>query len=183
MDAKSGLSRRTFLGGSALVAACMAAPVIAASPRGPKPRWLALNCSPTGELVRETYWADGRYIQGALDRFDWLLRDFRVDEMRAIDPALLDTLHALNLKLGNTRTLQVISGYRSPATNQMLARQGRGVARNSLHTQGMALDFRIPGYRGFAVRDAARGLKRGGVGYYARADFVHLDSGAVRYWG
>ena len=182
MNIKSGLSRRTFLGGGISVAACLATPVIAAGPRGPKPRWLALNCSPTGEVAREVYWADGQYIQGALDRFDWLLRDFRVDEMRAIDPALLDILHALNLKLGNTRALQVISGYRSPATNQMLAHQRRGVARNSLHTQGMAMDFRIPGYRSFAVRDAARSLRRGGVGYYPRADFVHLDSGAVRHW-
>lgn len=182
MDIKSGVSRRALLGGGITVAACLAAPVLAAGPRGPRPRFLALNCAPTGEMAREVYWADGQYVQSALDRFDWLLRDFRVDEMRAIDPALLDTLHAINLKLGNMRALQVISGYRSPATNQMLAHQRRGVARNSLHTLGMAIDIRIPGYRGLAVRDAARSLRRGGVGYYPRADFVHLDSGAVRQW-
>ncbi len=182
MANEGGWSRRAFLGGGTSFVLCVATPVIAAGPRGPKPRSLALDCPRTGEVVREVYWADGSYIQGALDRIDWLLRDIRVDEKRAMDPALLDTLYALNLKLGNTRTLQVISGYRSPATNQMLAAQRRGVARNSLHTQGMAMDIRIPGYRSHAVRDAARGLRRGGVGHYPRADFVHLDSGAVRQW-
>jgi len=111
-----------------------------------------------------------------------VLRDHRTGIEGAIDPKLLDLLHALRAVLGTSRAFQVISGYRSPATNQMLAASSRGVARDSLHTRGMAIDIRIPGVALEHLRDAAMRLKGGGVGYYAQSNFVHVDVGRVRSW-
>jgi len=111
-----------------------------------------------------------------------VLRDHRTGTQCAIDPRLLDLLHGLRNLLGTTRPFQVISGYRSPATNRVLASASSGVARDSLHTRGMAIDIRVPGIALDRLRDAAISLKGGGVGHYPRSDFVHLDVGRVRFW-
>ena len=95
---------------------------------------------------------------------------------------LLDLLHTMRLQLGTAQPFEVISGYRSPETNEMLRKRGAGVGKNSLHMQGMAIDVRVPGRRLKDVRRVARELKRGGVGYYPRSNFVHVDVGKVRYW-
>ncbi|WP_332460900.1 YcbK family protein [Thauera sinica] len=119
----------------------------------------------------------------ALQRIDRLLRDFRTGEVQAMDPQLFDILHALRITLGGG-TFEIISAYRSPATNDMLRKTGGGgVAKRSLHMDGRAIDVRLPGVPTTSLRDAAIGLGLGGVGYYPESDFVHIDTGAVRAWG
>ncbi|HLE65999.1 MAG TPA: DUF882 domain-containing protein, partial [Burkholderiales bacterium] len=109
-------------------------------------------------------------------------RDFRTGETHPIDPRLLDTLNVLCALCGGG-VFEVISGYRSPKTNAMLRGAGGGVAEHSLHVEGRAIDLRLTGFRTARLRDAAIALGRGGVGYYPKSDFVHLDTGRVRNWG
>jgi len=135
----------------------------------------------TGDRLNTTYWADGRYEAEAMREIAWVLRDHRVNEVHPIDPRLLDLLHTLGRSIG-PRGFQVISGYRSPITNARLAAASEGVATHSLHTQGMAIDIRVERLRTSALRDAALALRGGGVGYYPRSDFVHVDVGRVRRW-
>ncbi len=117
-----------------------------------------------------------------LAAIDHLLRDFRTDQEHAIDTSLLDLLFDVSLKMGRNVRFQVISGYRSPATNAMLRRKSRHVAERSLHTQGRAIDVRVQGMSAVLLRNAAIAMRRGGVGYYPNSDFVHLDTGRVRHW-
>lgn len=137
----------------------------------------------TDETLDVVYWADGSYEPGALKSIDHLLRDFRSGEVRRIDPQLLDLLVRLRAQLDSTEPFHVISGYRSPATNAMLASHSDGVASGSLHMQGMAIDIRVPGRELRQVQQAALAQQSGGVGYYPRSDFVHVDTGRVRRWG
>jgi uncharacterized protein YcbK (DUF882 family) len=114
-----------------------------------------------------------------------LLRDFRVNQIKPIDPALLDLLFRLNGELGTDQPFHVISGYRTPETNAMLQERGgahSGVATHSLHIDGKAIDIRVPGIKLEHLRDKAKGLKIGGVGFYPGSNFVHVDTGRVRYW-
>lgn len=136
----------------------------------------------TGESLKATYYADGRYIEEEMRRVSWLLRDWRAQRARAIDPELLDLLWSLRHRLDTPAPIQVICGYRTPQTNAMLRRRSEGVARNSLHLKGMAVDLRVQGRSLRQVRAAAVSLRGGGVGYYPRSNFVHLDTGKVRYW-
>lgn len=145
-------------------------------------RALALHHCHTGESLRTVYFADGRYLPEALRAATHHLRDWRVNKAQPIDPALLDLLWALRQRLEATAPIEVLSGYRSPETNAMLRRRQGGVARNSLHMRGMAIDLRVPGRSLGTLRRAAMSLKGGGVGYYPRSDFVHIDTGPVRYW-
>jgi len=136
----------------------------------------------TGERLDVTYWADGAYVADELALVDHLLRDVRSGDVRPIDPRLLDLLHRLRRAMRSNRPYQVISGYRSPATNAALRRDGRAVAENSYHMRGMAIDVRLAG-RGLAnLRHAALGLRGGGVGTYPNSDFIHLDVGPPRSW-
>ena len=151
--------------------------------RADAPHSLALDHLHTGERLRLVYYAGGAYVQESLDKIGYLLRDFRTDEVHAIDPALLDTLHALQSVCGSA-AFEVISGYRSPRTNEMLRRTGSGgVAERSLHLEGRAIDVRPTGCDTARLRTAAISLARGGVGYYPDSNFVHLDTGRVRSWG
>jgi uncharacterized protein YcbK (DUF882 family) len=145
-------------------------------------RALAFRNLHTGEFLDAVYRVDGRYVPDALRRIDWLLRDYRAGEAHEIDRRLLDLLSALRSVLDSSELFEVISGYRSPATNAWLAATSSGVARGSLHVAGMAIDIRLPGRSLGTLRDAARSLGRGGVGYYPRSGFVHVDVGPVRYW-
>jgi len=111
-----------------------------------------------------------------------LLRDHRADASSAMDPKLLDLLHQLQTKVEHQGEFHVISGYRSPATNEMLSKHSSGVAKRSYHMLGQAIDVRLPGFDTRQLHKAAKSLKGGGVGYYASSDFVHLDVGRVRYW-
>ncbi len=145
-------------------------------------RKLSFNNVHTGEKLASVYWRDGRYLLDSLREIDYELRDFRTGDVYAIDPRLLDLLYQLRGKLAYERPIHVISGYRCPATNAMLAARSKQVAKHSYHMLGMAIDLRLPGRPLEAVRDAAIGLGRGGVGYYPESDFVHVDTGPVRFW-
>jgi uncharacterized protein YcbK (DUF882 family) len=136
----------------------------------------------TAENLKTVYWADGDYIPESLTAINHHLRDYRTGEVREIDRRLLDVLCELRIKLDTTSHLEVISGYRSAATNAMLHNQSDGVAQHSLHVEGMAADIRIPQRSLLTLRKAAIALKAGGVGYYPASDFVHVDSGRVRTW-
>jgi uncharacterized protein YcbK (DUF882 family) len=168
----------TLVGASAVTA--LAAPAEAAR-RLIRPRTLALHNLHTGERLDTAYWADGRCLPDAMRRFEWLLRDHRTDEVHAVDPQLLDLLVDLQARLHAPR-FEVVSGYRSPATNAMLASLSDGVAQNSFHLQGKAMDIRVPGRPLRHVRAAAMALEGGGVGYYPHSDFVHIDTGPLRHW-
>jgi uncharacterized protein YcbK (DUF882 family) len=121
-------------------------------------------------------------VPDALATVNHFLRDFRTSEVHVIDPSLLDLLHELAGITGSTQPFQVISGYRSPATNEMLRRHSEGVAAGSLHMKGQAIDIRVAGVPLDALHRAALDLRRGGVGYYPASDFVHVDTGRVRRW-
>lgn len=145
-------------------------------------RYLLFHNPNTGESVRQVYWTprDG-YIREAVNTISWALRDHHNDQVRQFDSNVLDQLYALQLQLGLGQPVNVISGYRSPSTNWMLCEGSRRVARRSYHMQAMALDIRVPGGRVSDLYRAARSLGAG-VGYYPRSNFVHIDSGPVRYW-
>ena len=145
-------------------------------------RSLCFQSLHTGERLRATYWEKGRYLPDALAEIDRVLRDHRTGEVARIDTGLLDLLHDLGCRLECDGRYEVISGYRSPATNAALQRAGHGVARRSLHMDGQAIDIRVRGRDLAALRRAAVKLGRGGVGYYPRSGFVHVDVGRVRTW-
>jgi uncharacterized protein YcbK (DUF882 family) len=145
-------------------------------------RDVALHNMHTGETVRTVYFANGRYVRGGLRTIDHVLRDWRTGEIIEMDPKVVDILYLLQRELDPDGPLEVVCGYRSPATNAMLRRRSRAVARHSLHMRGMAVDFRLPNQPVRVLHEAAVGLKAGGVGYYPRSGFVHVDCGPVRYW-
>jgi uncharacterized protein YcbK (DUF882 family) len=170
-----------FLAGGALATA-LAAPAIAASHRPFQARSIALHNLHTGEHVNSVYWQEGSYVPETLHRVNWVLRDHRTEEVCRISPELVDLLAQLRLKLRTRDPFEVISGYRSPSTNAMLAAATDGVAQNSLHMRGKAIDIRVPDRSLVKVHRAAMALDLGGVGYYPRSDFVHVDVGRIRRW-
>jgi uncharacterized protein YcbK (DUF882 family) len=145
-------------------------------------RTVALKNLHTGEYLRATYEADGRIQEAEMDALNRLLRDHRTGDVYPIDVGVIATLWLLQKTVENRGTYEVISGYRSPATNAHLNAKSKGVAKRSLHMQGRAIDVRLPGTKSNDLRKAAVALRRGGVGYYAKANFVHLDTGRFRTW-
>ncbi len=127
-------------------------------------------------------YAPGACSLGTQEQIDILFRDFRTGEMYPTDPGLLDTLYCIQQQVKSQGVFEVISGYRSPKTNQYLRRISTGVAKNSLHMKGRAIDVRLNGLPTHLLRDIATQLRHGGVGYYAKSDFVHLDTGPFRTW-
>lgn len=182
---KIGSHRRGFLraaiGG---IIGVSASPVMAVAGSGNSTghRSLSFQHLHTGERVSAPYWESGRYNKDALAAIDHLLRDFRTGDQTRMDVDLLEFLHRLRVKLDTDQPFQIISGYRSPRTNARLAAKSRGVAKRSYHMLGMAIDIRVPGRQLRQVRRAALDLRLGGVGYYNRSRFVHLDTGRVRFW-
>lgn len=174
-------TRRDFFRGVVVTAAAAALPR-AAQASTEAVRSLAFVNTHTREVLETTYWNGDRYDSDALARINIVLRDHRTEEIKAIDLGLLDLLHALGGELGAAEPYHVISGYRSPATNRGLRSRSEGVAKNSLHMQGQAIDIRVPGVALRRVQRVAAQLRRGGVGYYQASDFVHVDVGRVRYW-
>jgi len=148
------------------------------------PRSLSFEHTHTGERLALTYAVGDQYVAGALDVIRQFLRDFRNGATHAIDPDLLDQLHRLAATTATRAPFQVISAYRSPETNAMLRREGHGVAAQSLHLKGQAIDIRLADVALADLRDAALSLRAGGVGYYpsSGSDFVHVDTGRVRRW-
>ena len=175
-------SRRSFLGATTALAltACPLTALARTSP--PARKSLGFRNLHTGERLTVDYWADGQYSEPALTEIDVILRDFRTGEVKPIDRHLLDGLYLLRQKLEVVEDFHVISGYRSAKTNRTLAKKSGGVAKKSLHMRGMAIDIRVPGIQLARLRTATASLKLGGVGYYPKPDFIHVDVGRVRYW-
>lgn len=149
----------------------------------PNARSLAFRHTHTGEHLSVVYAVDDHYLPGALTVLNHFLRDHYSGEVGSIDPRLFDLLHRLQVELGCSDPFHVISGYRCPVTNAILkASRGGGVAKHSLHMDGKAIDIRLPSVPLADLREAAISLKQGGVGYYPREQFVHVDTGRVRYW-
>ena len=136
----------------------------------------------TGERLTIEYFSGGTFLQDALVTINTFLRDFRTNEVHPIDPGVLDLLHGLTNLTESRQPFQVISGYRSPATNDMLRHQTEGVAAGSLHMKGQAIDIRLADVPLVKLRQAALAVGRGGVGYYPASHFVHVDTGRVRTW-
>ena len=180
MQTSSLLSRRRLIGAAAATAAVgFVAPVPAVSFA---PRSVALYNIHTGEWLRTVYWADGHYIREAVRDINWILRDHHSDEIRPMDAGVLDVLGMLRDRLDTHDPFLVVCGYRSPTTNRRLYLTHEGVAKYSYHIKGMAVDLRSERRDLNQIRDAALSLRCGGVGYYPRSDFVHVDCGPIRRW-
>lgn len=185
MNAPTKPLRRHFLRHTATVAAAGVVPGLATPARAALAgaRDLAMAHTHTHEQLDLVYAVHERYLPESLGRLNRFLRDHYSGEVGQMDPQLFDLLHRVRQMLGSTAAFEIISGYRAPATNQHLRlTRGGGVASKSLHTEGRAVDVRLPGVALADLRDAALALRAGGVGYYPRERFVHLDTGRVRHW-
>lgn len=147
-----------------------------------RPRELSFYHTHTGKNLSIMYHDGESHQDSALAEINHFLSDFRTGEIYPIDSRLLDALYLLQHKTGVENSFEVISAYRSPATNAKLRNKSNGVAKRSLHMQGKAIDIRLRGVNTKQLRDTAIALKVGGVGYYRRSDFIHLDTGRVRFW-
>lgn len=178
---KPALARRSFLK-LGILAAALPFPALAQTAESTPERRLGFDNLHTGESVELPYWIQGGYVPESLTEINRVLRDHRTGQIAEIDTALLDLLHRVNAALGGERRFEVISGYRSPTSNQMLASHSSGVAKRSLHMEGKAIDIRVPGIALSDLRRTGLLLQAGGVGYYPGSNFVHLDVGRVRAW-
>lgn len=187
MTSQPDLGKRRFLQlGLAATAGLVAQPslVMAASPLMPsKMKELAFYNLHTDEKLRVTYWKNGRFEPAAMAKINHILRDFRTGDTYPMSANLIDLLHDLQMKLRTDAVIEIISGYRSPKSNAMLVNNSDGVARRSYHMQGLATDIRMRGVSLRQLQTTALFMKRGGVGYYPKSDFVHVDVGPVRRWG
>lgn len=177
--------RRRFLqfGMMTAVAGLFPAPLLAAVEKIFAPeRHLSFYNTHTSESLEICYSRQGYYCTEALARINYILRDHRTNEIKPIDTRLLDFLYDISATLQTRSPYHVISGFRSRASNTMLRRRSKKVAASSLHMRGMAIDVRLPGCLTSRLRDVAADQQKGGVGYYSRSDFVHVDTGRVRYW-
>ncbi len=145
-------------------------------------RSLSFQHTHTDQRLTVTYYRDGAYVPQALEELNRFLFDFRTGDVVEMDPALFDILHSLQKATGSTGTFEVISAYRSPETNEMLRRRGSGVAKHSQHLLGKAIDVRLTDVDTNILRDIALSMESGGVGYYSRSNFIHVDTGRVRRW-
>jgi uncharacterized protein YcbK (DUF882 family) len=179
-------ARRLFLRRAAQLALAGAATPLAvqrALAAQPDARSVALEHTHTRERLSLVYAVGGQYVAQALSVLNHFLRDHYTGEVGVIDPQLFELLHRLRAELGARDAFHVISGYRCPRTNATLrSTRGGGVATRSLHMDGKAIDIRLPGVPLGDLRDAALSLRAGGVGFYPRAQFVHVDTGRVRSW-
>ena len=145
-------------------------------------RGLSFYHTHTGKALSVVYYENGAYVPSALNAIDDFLKDFRNGEQRHMDPALLDVLFDIKLKTRTRAPFQVISAYRSPDTNQMLRDTTAGVAKDSMHLRGQAIDVRLADVPLDTLRAVALDVQRGGVGFYPESEFVHVDTGRVRRW-
>jgi uncharacterized protein YcbK (DUF882 family) len=178
-------TRRRFFRHTARLAAACALPALATTARASVSgaRGLAMVHTHTHERIDLVYAVDGQYDAAALGSLNRFLRDHYSGDVGAIDPQVFDLLHRVQREFGGGRAFEVISGYRCPATNNQLREtRGGGVAKHSLHMEGRAIDVRLPGVPLADLRDAAKSLRAGGVGFYPGQQFVHLDTGRVRTW-
>ena len=176
------ISRRGFLQTCLGTTATLATPSLWASVHRTPERTLSFTNLHTGEKLRTTFWAEGDYIRDELKAINHVLRDHRSGDVHAMDPKLLDLLYLLQQSVAVKGAFHIISGYRSPATNRQLSARSSGVAKKSLHMQGKAIDIRLPGCELKQLQKAALALQAGGVGYYPKSNFIHVDTGRVRRW-
>lgn len=175
-------TRRSFIQAGAGLAASLLIlpqPALAGSQQERK---LSFHNTHTGEKTSAVYWADGDYLADGKQEIDEILRDHRTDEIYPIDTGLLDLLYLLRAEVEGKRAFEIISGYRSPATNAALRNNSSGVAKRSYHMQGKAIDIRLPGCDLENLHNAAISMRAGGVGYYPGSDFIHVDVGPYRSW-
>ena len=179
------LLRRHFLklGIAAAAALLNPLPALAAfDSRSKSYKTLAFYNTHTDDRLQVCYFRSGKYDHAALQKINFILRDHRNNKIKTIDTRLLDLLHTISLQTKSRTPFHIISGYRSPETNTMLRKRGRGVASRSMHILGKAIDIRVPGFSTRRLRDVTVKIKGGGVGYYSKSDFIHVDIGRVRYW-
>ena len=176
------VTRRRFVGASIASLACLGPLPAFAHPRKAYERSVSFRHTHTDEALNIVYWAKGQYVPDALKEINHVLRDHRTGDVKRIDPQLVDLLYAMGRRLGTSKPFEIISGYRSPATNAMLRRKSKRVAKSSFHMEGMAIDLRVPGFEPRTLAQLAREMNAGGVGYYPRTNFIHLDVGPVRSW-
>ncbi|MEM6906182.1 MAG: DUF882 domain-containing protein [Pseudomonadota bacterium] len=169
------------MGGLTSGAAFLAAPALAKTTGDFRTAYLVNNR--TGDWLKTVYWADGDYIPDAMEAINYLMRDWRREEVTRIDPRTVDIISAVHRMLECDEPFEVVSGYRSPQTNAALRSRNRGVARNSYHMRGMAADLTLKTRSVRQMASAGKALGAGGVGRYSRSKFIHLDSGPVRDWG
>lgn len=185
-DNEYGFDRRQFmafgLGGLLASMAPLILPGQQAQAAAHKPWRLTFRHGHTGEVFSGVYRVGDKYLPEAFERINYVMRDFRTNEAFPMDPRVIDIIAQAQEKSKAKVPMQVLSGYRSPKTNRMLRNASTGVARNSFHMYGQAIDVRIPGYSTHKLRNHARSLKAGGVGYYPKSGFVHVDTGNVRSW-
>ena len=137
----------------------------------------------TGESIRAVFWTpEYGYIQPAMDEISRFFRDFRQNQIVSVDIDLLNILHYMQSNVGNSSTIELHSGYRSPATNSMLARRSKNVGKQSYHMKAQAADISIQGYTSRQLRAMAQRLNAGGIGIYRGSNFIHVDSGPIRTW-
>jgi uncharacterized protein YcbK (DUF882 family) len=184
----SVITRRGLLCGlTALVGATAAGPAFASTPALLKGagnfRSIKLVNNRTGDWINTAYWVDGQYIPEVMDDINYLMRDWRAEKVKKIDPRTIDILSATHRLLDCREPFEVISGYRTKQTNALLRKRSRGVASNSYHIKAMAVDISMKSRSVRQISRAGLSLGAGGVGKYSRSDFVHLDSGPVRTWG
>lgn len=177
------MDRRNFLKMAGMVSAASLFPALgSANTTLPYKKSLSFYNIHTGEKLETTFWAEGSYIPEALSEINYLLRDYRNNAVTEMDIELFDLLYALRTNLNSREPFNVISGYRSPETNEKLRGHSTGVAKKSLHMEGKAIDINLPGRNLADLRKVAIGLGQGGVGYYPSSNFVHVDRGRVRTW-
>ena len=176
------LARRDFLTCTLTAAAGLVALPQSGFAVLPSRRHLSLYDPRSYVDLHVEYWIDGWYNPDALAQISYFMRDRRNDQTIDMDPSLIDILYAIWQQTGSDQPLQIVSGYRSPETNAYLAATRRGVARNSYHMYGKAADIKLPGFSLYRLRQIALSLQAGGVGYYPRSEFVHVDTGPIRNW-
>ncbi len=179
------ISRRHFLklGAFGLLTGFCPSPIFAKMRDFPtSQKSLSLYNLHTEEFLDTVYWNDGKYLDGPLTKIDYILRDHRTGETKSIDTRLLDLLYSIQKRMNVKQPFHIISGYRSPQTNSILRKNDRGVSGKSLHMLGKAVDIRLPNVELSSLRKETIDLKAGGVGYYPRSGFIHVDLGRLRYW-
>jgi len=180
------LDRRDFMKGGLAAMLAASVPLIGAADANAITNFASwrvnLRFYHTGESFSGVYRVGDRYLPEAFERMNYVLRDFRTGEVFPMDPRVLDIISRLQQKIGTSQPFEILSGYRSPKTNNMLRNSSSGVARNSYHMYGQALDVRMPGYSTRKLRNHAQSLRSGGVGYYSKSNFIHIDTGDVRSW-
>ena len=175
------INRRRFLQSMAYAGVGLfVSPTLLATAR--QPDELTFLHTHTGERLKVQYRDENGYLPDGLNEINYFLRDFRTDDVHPMDTGLLDILNELRLGMSENGVFEVISGYRSPKTNESLRANGSGVAKHSLHMQGRAIDIRLTGVETSQLRNFCIRMECGGVGYYQKSDFIHVDTGRIRSW-